>query len=99
MKRKLLNQKIENWQRTIFELLKEIKENSTDSDINISDFRQGIDLEDVVREYEIKLIERALEIAGGSQIKAAKLLSIKPTTLNAKLKRYSINPKRQFTYN
>jgi DNA-binding NtrC family response regulator len=99
MNRNLLDQKIKHWQKTMFELLEEIKENTTDPALNKSDFRQGINLEDEVREYEIKLIERALEIAGGSQRRAAKLLSVKVTTLNAKLKRYSINPKKQFTYN
>ena len=36
------------------------------------------------------MIKRALEIMDGNQTKAAKLLKIKVTTLNSKIKRYKI---------
>src|SRR5580765_5923600 len=38
-----------------------------------------------VRRFEISMIEMALERTGGSQIKAARLLRLKQTTLNSKI--------------
>ena len=46
--------------------------------------------ERVVAEFERPLFEKALELAGGSQVKAAKLLCIHRTTLRKKLKRYGL---------
>jgi transcriptional regulator with GAF, ATPase, and Fis domain len=45
---------------------------------------------DEVRQFEVNLIRTALGRTSGSQIRAAKLLGLKPTTLNAKIKRYNI---------
>jgi len=45
-----------------------------------------------VSRFERSLICTALSKTGGHQIRAAKLLGIKPTTLNAKIKRYRIVP-------
>jgi transcriptional regulator with GAF, ATPase, and Fis domain len=53
----------------------------------------SIDLDEEVRKFEIYLIERALEKTGGSQAQAARLLKLKHTTLNAKIKRYEIGLK------
>ena len=39
-----------------------------------------------VERFEINLIRSALRISGGSQVKAAKLLKLNATTLNAKIK-------------
>lgn len=47
----------------------------------------GVDLSRAVSEYERQLIESALKQAGGVQKRAARLLGVKPTTLNEKLKR------------
>ena len=43
-----------------------------------------------VREFEIELINAALSKTQGHQRQAAKLLGLKVTTLNAKMKRYNI---------
>src|SRR3712207_2194286 len=43
-----------------------------------------------VRRFEIRLITRALRRAKGKQIAAARLLGLKPTTLNAKMKQYQM---------
>ncbi len=51
----------------------------------------SIDLPEKMREYESKLIRSALVKTGGNQKKAAELLNIKPTTLNAKIKQLGIN--------
>jgi DNA-binding NtrC family response regulator len=39
-----------------------------------------------VRRFETRLINTALRLSGGSQVKAAQLLKLKATTLNAKMK-------------
>jgi DNA-binding NtrC family response regulator len=57
--------------------------------------REGIRLEEVMLGQERRYIEAALEVAGGIQKKAAELLHVKPTTLNEKIKRYDIRPKRR----
>jgi transcriptional regulator with GAF, ATPase, and Fis domain len=52
----------------------------------------GVDFYDEVSRFEIDLIRRALLQTGGHQVQAAKLLNLKVTTLNSKIKHYSINP-------
>ena len=47
-------------------------------------------LYDEVRRFEVNLIKSALSRTGGSQTKAARLLGVKLTTLNSKIKRYHI---------
>lgn len=49
-----------------------------------------LDLKDAVQRFERDLISAALEKSRGNQSKAARLLGVKHTTLNAKLKRYQI---------
>src|SRR5258705_6611251 len=49
-----------------------------------------VDLKDAVQRFEIDLISAALEKTRGNQSRAARLLGVKHTTLNAKLKRYHI---------
>ena len=51
-----------------------------------------IDFYDEVERYEIELIRSALNQCGGNQSQAAKLLHLKSTTLNAKMKHYGLNP-------
>ena len=58
---------------------------------------EGIRLEEVMLGQERRYIEAALEAAGGVQKRAAELLHVKPTTLNEKIKRYDIRPKRRKT--
>ena len=50
----------------------------------------GVDFYQEVRRLEITLIRQALAYAGGSQIRAAKLLKMNHTTLNSKIKSYGI---------
>jgi transcriptional regulator with GAF, ATPase, and Fis domain len=47
-------------------------------------------LQDEVQRFETDLICTALERSGGNQARAARLLGVKHTTLNAKIKRYQI---------
>jgi DNA-binding protein Fis len=57
----------------------------------------GINFYDEVERYEIELINSALRQCGGNQAQAAKLLHLKSTTLNAKMKHYGLNPTRSIT--
>ena len=54
------------------------------------DLSEGVDFYDEVQHFETGLIKVALDHTGGNQAKAAKLLRIKPTTLNSKIKLYNI---------
>lgn len=54
----------------------------------------GIDFYVEVERYEIELIKSALSRCGGNQTQAARLLHMKSTTLNAKMKHYGLNPVR-----
>jgi transcriptional regulator with GAF, ATPase, and Fis domain len=54
------------------------------------DIKGGARFSDEVRQFEVNLIRTALGRTSGSQTRAAKLLGLKPTTLNAKIKRYNI---------
>ena len=51
---------------------------------------QGIDFYDEVQRFETGLIRLALDQTRGHQAQAARLLKIKPTTLNSKIKLYGI---------
>ena len=50
----------------------------------------GIDFYNEVQRFETGLIKLALDQTRGHQAKAARLLHIKPTTLNSKIKLYGI---------
>lgn len=55
---------------------------------------QGIELETTIERYERRLIEVALNQTGGNQTRAAQLLGLRVQTLNAKIKRLSIDCRR-----
>jgi DNA-binding NtrC family response regulator len=48
------------------------------------------DLQSQVQEFESELIRHALRRTAGNQARAARLLGVKPTTLNAKIQRHKI---------
>ena len=54
--------------------------------------KPSVDFSEEVRRFETDLIRWALLRTGGHQRRAARLLNIKVTTLNAKIKRYGIRP-------
>jgi DNA-binding NtrC family response regulator len=54
--------------------------------------RPSVDFADEVRRFETDLIRWALLHTGGHQRRAARMLNLKVTTLNAKIKRYGIRP-------
>ena len=57
---------------------------------NKLDLNSGIDFFDEVRRFEMRLISRALELTGGNQARAARILGLGTTTLNYKIKAYEI---------
>jgi len=52
--------------------------------------KSRLDFFDEVKRFEVRLISRALEVTGGNQARAAKLLGLGTTTLNYKIKAYEI---------
>ena len=62
-----------------------------ENEANILDDAQPVNLSEKVREYEIKMIRAALIQTGGNQRRAAKLLKLKTSTLNNKIKQYQID--------
>lgn len=62
------------------------------AEVNALTIENGFDFYDEVSRFEIELIRRALLQTGGHQVHAAKLLNLKVTTLNSKIKHYHINP-------
>lgn len=53
-------------------------------------FGEGFNLEEQVQKFEADMIRHALYMTNGKQRAAARLLGIKVTTLNAKIKRHGI---------
>jgi len=70
-------------------LLTEI--DSLPGDDSFSNEGDSFDLNNRVREFEIKLIRAALLRSGGNQRRAASILGLKSTTLHNKIKSYGIN--------
>jgi DNA-binding protein Fis len=60
---------------------------------DVPDGDRQIDFYDEVERFEISLIRSALQLTGGSQVKAARLLNLNATTLNAKIKHFSLRVK------
>ena len=77
---------------TVLQLLEEVESLAITRPVDI---KRGARYSDEVRQFEVNLIRTALGRTSGSQIRAAKLLGLKPTTLNAKIKRYNIAPNYQ----
>ena len=72
---------------TVLQLLDEVESLAISKPVDV---KNGARFSDEVRQFEVSLIRTALGRTSGSQTRAAKLLGLKPTTLNAKIKRYGI---------
>jgi transcriptional regulator with GAF, ATPase, and Fis domain len=79
--------RIEMLKNVALNLLKEVQALST---LEEADIIRGIKFYDEVERFERELITRALELTGGHQVRASRLLGLKVTTLNSKVKRYRI---------
>ena len=60
-------------------------------DVSLQPFRKGANLDEIVNLFEKSLIKNALKETNWNQKRAAQMLGVKPTTLNAKIKRYQIS--------
>ncbi|MDX6710594.1 MAG: Bacterial regulatory protein Fis family [Blastocatellia bacterium] len=69
-------------------LIKEVEDLGTEQPVVSSN---DLSFYDEVRRFEINLICQALTRTGGQQKRAARLLGVKATTLNSKIKRYRID--------
>lgn len=70
--------------------LRLLREVQSFGDARTPSIEGGVDFYDEVSHFEIDLIKRALLQTGGHQGRAAKLLNLKITTLNSKIKHYNI---------
>ena len=94
-----LANKVRGVKDLIYALLKEVQglehdellaDLVTPQELHRLDIKQGIKFDDVVRQFETNIIKQALIITGGNQARAARLLGIKASTLNYKIKLYNI---------
>ena len=54
------------------------------------EMESGVDFFEEVKRFETQLIGRALELTGGNQARAARILGLGTTTLNYKIKQYQL---------
>jgi DNA-binding protein Fis len=66
-----------------------LAESSANIDIRLT-HKTAVNFFDEVRRFEIHLISRAMELTGGNQARAARLLGLGTTTLNYKIKSYQL---------
>ncbi len=83
----ILNYKLRTLRELATSLLSEVDEIARERTLDV---QNGIKIYDEVRRYEIELIRRALRLTNNHQAQAARLLGIKTTTLNSKIKRYKL---------
>lgn len=82
-----LNRQIDVLKDVALTLLQEVRALNGTSVIDVG---SGIDFYEEVSRFEIEMIRRALEYTAGHQVRAARLLGLKVTTLNSMIKRYQI---------
>ena|SRR5687767_10762927 len=78
-----------------FKLLRKVE---SIGDVHTPDIEGGLDFYEEVSRFEIDLIRRALIQTGGHQRRAARLLNLKVTTLNSKIKHYNILAGERYGY-
>jgi DNA-binding NtrC family response regulator len=84
-----MDDRINTLRQTVIQLLQEVESLTMSVPVGL---KNGARLDEEVRQFEMNLIRTALGRTAGSQTRAAKLLGLKLTTLNAKIKRYHIVP-------
>ena len=85
------HQKIETLKELTFRILREVQ---SMREVGVPVIDNGIDFYAEVTRFEIDLINRALMQTRGHQGRAARLLNLKITTLNSKIKHYGIEVDR-----
>ncbi len=88
-----LKRKIKALKEITLGLVEEIENLEISQPISV---RRGINLRKEVQDFEARIIKSALKQTGGHQTRAARLLGIRITTLNAKIKRLGISPDLKF---
>lgn len=68
-------------------ILNEVKDLEDDDELVLGN---GFKLDHHVQKFEMNIIRYALQVSNDNQLAASRLLGIKPTTLNTKIKRYKI---------
>lgn len=71
--------------------LRLLREVQSIGEVHTLSIEEGLNFYDEVSRFEIDLIKRALLQTAGHQGRAARLLNLKVTTLNSKIKHYSIS--------
>ncbi len=88
------NEQIESIKSITNLLLRKIEALEKDlPSVSIESFKQGLNLYEIITAFEKKLIGDALKATNWNQTRAARILGIKLTTLNAKIKRYELYAK------
>lgn len=87
LKSELARHSLDNLREAALTVLKEVESLAN----NQPEPERQLGLQEEVQRYEMELIRNALERTRGNQRRAAKLLGVKVTTLNCKIKRYGIN--------
>ena len=87
LKSELARHCLDNLREAALTVLKEVESLAN----NQPEPERQLGLQEEVQRYEMELIRNALQRTRGNQRRAAKLLGVKVTTLNCKIKRYGIN--------
>ena len=77
----------------VLKVISRALESKADNPTGIHDFdhRKGVDFYEEVTKFEVELIRQALVHTKGNQRAAARLLGLKTTTLNTKVKTYNLD--------
>ncbi len=88
--------RVERLKDLVHKLLAELSSLNGPRTFEAAEFRKEsrIDFRNEVRRYETELIEWALGVTDGHQLKAAQLLGVKPTTLNEKMRVLGVVPRK-----
>ena len=79
---------IKNLRDLTLRLLREVQ---SIGEVHTVNLESGLDFYSEVSRFEVDLIKRALRQTAGHQGRAAKLLNLKVTTLNSKIKHYNLS--------
>lgn len=79
---------IKNLRELTLRLLREVQ---SIGEVHTVNLESGLDFYSEVSRFEVDLIKRALLQTAGHQGRAAKLLNLKVTTLNSKIKHYNLS--------
>jgi Response regulator containing CheY-like receiver, AAA-type ATPase, and DNA-binding domains len=83
----------ENLKIEVLKLISRALESKAENPTGILDFdhRNGVDFYEEVTKFEVDLLRQALLHTKGNQRAAARLLGLKATTLNSKVKAYNLD--------